>query len=47
MSLFKQHKTEVYALSASMGPAAMAKQTDLNPPEKSKIPVKYKHIYFN
>ena len=33
-------------LSASMDPASMAKQSDLNPPEKSKIPTK-KTYFFN
>ena len=32
-------------LSASMDPASMAKQSDLNLPEKSKIPTKKKHIF--
>ena len=45
ISLFKQHKAEVYALSASTDPTSMAKQSDLNPQEKSKIPIKYKHIF--
>ena len=32
-------------LSASMDPASMAKRSDLNPLEKSKIPTKYKHVF--
>ena len=36
---------EIYALSASMDYASIAKQSDLNPPEKSKIPIKYKRIF--
>ena len=44
---FKQHKTYIYVLSASMDPASMTKQSDLNPPEKSKIFIKYRHIFLN
>ena len=32
-------------MSASMDPAYMGKQSDLNPPEKSKIAIEYKHIF--
>ena len=35
----------MYALSPCMDPASMAKQSGLNPPEKSKSPIKYKHIF--
>ena len=45
ISLFKQHTAEIHALSSSMDPASMAKQSYLNPPEKSKTPIKYKHIF--
>ena len=30
---------------AFMDPASMAKQGDLNMPEKSKTPTKYKHVF--
>ena len=43
--LLEQHRRWIYALNASMDPASMAKRSDLNPSEKSKIPVKYKHIF--
>ena len=32
-------------MSVSMDPASMTKRSDLNPPEKSKIPIKYKSIF--
>ena len=31
-------------ISAFIDPASMTKQSDLNPSEKSKIPIKYKHV---
>lgn len=30
-----------------MNPGPMAKQSDLNPLKKYKIPTKYKHMFFN
>ena len=30
-----------------MDPASVVKQSDLNPPEKPKISVKYKHIFLS
>ena len=32
-------------MSVFMDPPSIAKRTDLNPPEKSKIPVKYIHTF--
>ena len=32
-------------MSVFMDPASMAKRSDLNPPEKFKIPIKYIHIF--
>ena len=43
--ILEQHRRYIYALNASMDPASLAKWSDLNPLEKSKIPVKYKHIF--
>ena len=35
----------MFDMSASMDPAPIAKQSDLNPLKKPKIPIKYKHIF--
>ena len=43
--IFKQHRAYIYTLIASMDPASMTKQSDLNHPKKSKIPIKYKHLF--
>ena len=43
--LFKQHRGKIYTLSSCKDPAFMTKQSNLNPPEKSKIPIKYNHFF--
>ena len=45
ISLFKQEIGEIYALSASMDPTSIEKQSDLKPTEKSKISIKYKYNF--